>query len=239
MALFCRIIIGFLFAALLHAENNALLSKVPSVMDLQVDAELNATMSKSKHDNPNPEPKKQTSTVYQKKPTENFYRNFWSPTYHAQRLNYCTLDGKECGLAVASKFCKMMGYKKATKATIEYNVGLTYFISTKALCQGWRCNGFSLITCMQNFSHTPAQHYYYRLQNFAFPRYEHYRVDWCYQDGKGCGYKAAHSFCRRMGFMNAKSYKKQEHVQATKALGNQKLCFGEECEGFSSIICHR
>ncbi len=39
--------------------------------------------------------------------------------------------------------------------------------------------------------------------------------------------------------MNAELYKKQENVQATKAIGNQKLCFGDQCRGFSSITCYR
>ena len=30
-----------------------------------------------------------------------YYRNFWHPLYHGQRLNYCSLDGKACGLAYA------------------------------------------------------------------------------------------------------------------------------------------
>lgn len=170
---------------------------------------------------------------------QNFYRNFWSPTYHIQRLNYCTLDGKQCGLAVASQYCKMLGYEKASEEIIDYNVGLTNYFLIRAQCKGWNCNGFTLITCVGNFPHKPAKDYYYRLKRFVFPRFGHYRVDWCYENGQGCGQHAAHSFCRRMGFMNAHEYKKQEHVSATKAIGNHKLCFGKTCDGFSSITCYR
>jgi hypothetical protein len=170
---------------------------------------------------------------------ENFYRNFWNPTYHIQRLNYCSLDGQECGLAVATKYCKILGYEKADEAIIDYNVGLTNFISSKAQCRGWNCNGFTLITCVGKFSQKPTKNYVYRSQRFVFPRFDHYRIDWCYENGRGCGQRAAYSFCRRMGYMNAQYYKKQEHVSATKALGNHKLCFGDACDGFDSITCYR
>ncbi len=169
----------------------------------------------------------------------NFYRNFWNPTYHVQRLNYCMLDGKICGLSLANKYCQMMGYERANEAIIDYNVELTNYLLTNAQCRGWNCNGFTLITCVGNFSEKPPQNYYYRSQRFVFPRFGEYRVDWCYENGHGCGQRAAFSFCRRMGYMNAELYKKQENVQATKAIGNQKLCFGDQCRGFSSITCYR
>ena len=168
-----------------------------------------------------------------------YSRNFWSPAFNLQRLNYCTLDGNECGLAVANKYCKMMGYEQADEAIIDYNVGVTNYFSPNARCKGWGCNGFKLITCTGNFSHQPEKNYYYRSQRYVFPRFDQYRIDWCYENGKGCGQRAAYSFCRRMGYMNAQYYKKQEDVAATKALGNQKLCFGDECNGFSSITCYR
>ena len=132
-----------------------------------------------------------------------------------------------------------MGYEKSDKAIIDYNVGLTHFIFTQARCTGWTCNGFMLITCVGNFSHKPAENYYYRLQRFAFPQMDNYRVDWCNKHRQGCGRRAAYSFCRRMGYMSVKSYKKQAHIASSKALGNGKLCFGKDCNGFSQITCYR
>ena len=170
---------------------------------------------------------------------QQFFRDFWNPTFHTQRLNYCSPDGKECGLPVANKYCSMMGYERADKASIDYNIGLTNYLLSGAKCKGWRCNGFKLITCVGSFSHQSQKNYYYRSQRFVFPRFNHYRIDWCYENGRGCGKRAAYSFCRRMGYMNAQYFKKQDDVAATKALGNQKLCFGDECRGFDSITCYR
>lgn len=170
---------------------------------------------------------------------ENFYRNFWSPTYNIERLSYCSLGGKECGLPVANRYCRLMGYEKATKEIIDYNVGVSNYLLSRARCNGWSCNGFMLITCVGAFQHKPPQHYYYRSQRFAFPRFGHYRIDWCYENGKGCGKRAAYSFCRRMGYARVQHYKKEENIGATKAIGNRRLCFGKECSGFSTITCYR
>jgi hypothetical protein len=157
---------------------------------------------------------------------ENYYRNFWNPTFHGQRLNYCNFKG-QCGLPVACQYCKMMGYKEANKQIIANNVGLTNFILSKGQCKGWQCNGFKLIRCVGKINHKPPQQYYYTSRRFVFPRFENYRIDWCYVNGKGCGQRAAYSFCRRMGYAAAEKFKMEECVPATKALGNQRLCFGD------------
>ena len=173
------------------------------------------------------------------KNAHSFYRDIWQPTYHILRLNYCTLDGKECGLEVASRYCRMLGYNKADKQIIANNVGLTHFLNTKAKCKGWECDGFKMIRCVGNIDHEPPKLYHYRERRFAFPRMDHYRIAWCYENDKNCGREAAYSFCRRMGYLKANDYKKQSQIAATKALGNQKLCFGKACDGFEYITCYR
>ena len=137
-----------------------------------------------------------------------FYRNYWHPLYHGKRLNYCSLDGK-CGIAVASAYCRIMGYEGASQEIIANNV------------------------------HTPPLATYYRLRRYVYPRFNHYRVDWCYDGQKGCGRKAAFSFCRRMGYTDVRQYRMQTQVGAAEALGNQKLCFGNACKGFANIDCYR
>ncbi|CDZ78906.1 hypothetical protein BN59_03221 [Legionella massiliensis] len=169
----------------------------------------------------------------------NFYRNFWMPTYHGIQLSYCTVDGKTCGLAVATRYCQMMGYHRADQHVIEHNVGLTNYIGSTATCQGWRCNGFKTIRCVAELTHKPPKGYHYRYRKFVYPRFDYYRVDWCYDGKRGCGQRAAFSFCRRMGYLQTRRYQIEKGVAATKAIGNQKLCFGKECNAFKSIICYR
>lgn len=170
----------------------------------------------------------------------NFYRNFWLPTYHGIRLNYCSLDKQECGKPVATRYCRLMGYAYANQQIIDHNVGLTNFISTTQVqCKGWRCNGFKTIRCVAKLTHNPPKPYHYRFRQFVYPRFELYRVAWCYDGQRGCGKRAAFSFCRRMGYLQARRYTLQKKVAATQAIGNQKLCFGNECNAFGSITCYR
>lgn len=167
------------------------------------------------------------------------FRSFWHPTYQGERLDYCTVDGKECGKTVANRYCKMMGYESASQSVIAYNIGLTNFLSSKAQCKGWRCNGFMTIGCVTHLSHTPPKSYHYREKRYVVPHFDHYRVDWCYDKKKECGSRAAHSFCRRMGYMQAKHFAKETQVGATKTIGSQELCFGKQCEAFKLIVCYR
>ncbi|KTD65493.1 hypothetical protein [Legionella spiritensis] len=170
---------------------------------------------------------------------ENYYRTFWLPVYHGQRLAYCSMDSKTCGMAMATRYCQLMGYEKADHEIMDHNVGLTNYLGSPDRCVGWRCNGFKTIRCVGNVSRNPPQSYHYQLRRFVYPRFNHYRVDWCYDGEAGCGRKAAHSFCRRMGYLKARHYSIEREIYATKAIGNQKLCFGKECNAFREIDCYR
>lgn len=167
------------------------------------------------------------------------FRSFWHPTFQGERLDFCSFDGKECGKAVANKYCQMLGYDYASQNVIAYNVGLTNFLATRAQCKGWRCNGFLTIDCATGLSHVPPKPYHYREKRFAYPRFNDYRVDWCYDQHNGCGSRAANSFCSRMGFLQAKHFVKEAQISATKTIGSQELCFGNQCNAFKMIVCYR
>ncbi|MFI4962347.1 MAG: hypothetical protein ACHP6H_00670 [Legionellales bacterium] len=171
--------------------------------------------------------------------TNKAFRDFWHPTYLGQRLAYCTLDGKECGKAVANSYCQILGFDSASHYVIAHNVGLTNYLSTRARCTGWSCNGFMTIACVSGLSHNPPKPYHYREKTFENPRYANYRINWCYDRNNGCGMRAANSFCSRMGFLQAKQIVKEISVGATKTIGSQELCFGTQCHSFSSIVCYR
>jgi hypothetical protein len=173
------------------------------------------------------------------KSQSSFYRHYWHPFYHGQRLNYCQLDGKTCGLAVASAYCRMMGYDRADQAMIANNVGETRLLDHGAYCKGWECDGFKTIRCVGKIPDQPVRAYDYRLRRYVEPRFNHYRVDWCYDGQKGCGHQAAFSFCRRMGYTSVRNYRMETQLGATQTLGSQKLCFGNRCKGFGNIDCYR
>lgn len=167
------------------------------------------------------------------------FRNFWHPTYLGERLDYCTVDGKECGKIVADRYCQMLGYDYSSDNEIAYNIGLTHYLSTSSTCKGWRCNGFMTIVCATGLAHIPPKPYHYREKSFADPRFNDYRVDWCYDQKQGCGSRAANSFCSRMGYIQAKHFVKETQVSATKTIGSQELCFGNKCNAFKLIVCYR
>lgn len=171
--------------------------------------------------------------------TNHYYRSFWNPTYLGQRLDYCTDNQKKCGLPVAHHYCQMMGYQQADYQVIDLNIKLTHYLSSSKSCKGWDCNGFMLIRCRSDMNLAVKPSYAYRLKEFAFPRFNRQRVAWCYADEKQCGKRAATSFCRRMGYMQARHYKIDQQVSQTRALGNHRLCLGQNCAGFRSITCYR
>lgn len=170
---------------------------------------------------------------------DEIYRNFWHPEYHGQRLDYCAPKGKACGRAIANPWCKLMGYDYASQVIMAPNVGLTRYFGSTEKCTGWRCMGFMLIGCSRHISHNPPKSYHYREKSFVYPRMNHYRIDWCLTPQKGCGSKAANSFCKRMGYMKATHFVQDTTIAATKTVGNQALCFGKLCRGFTEIVCYR
>lgn len=166
------------------------------------------------------------------------FRTFWHPTFQGARLDYCSVDGKECGKAVANRYCQILGYDYASQNIIAYNIGLTHYLTTRVQCTGWRCNGFMSISCARNLSLAPKP-YHYQQKEFTHPRYNEFRVDWCYQRNQGCGAKAANSFCSRMGYLAAQRFVRESNVGATKAVGTEELCFGTQCKAFQTIVCER
>lgn len=166
-------------------------------------------------------------------------RAFWHPQYRGLHLAYCSYDKQQCGKSIADKYCQQMGYERSDRSVIANNIGLSNYLNTRLRCKGWECNGFALIDCYKKISHKPAAEYYYTKKRFHYPRFRGYRVDWCYDDGKQCGSKVAQSFCKRLGYMRSNQYRREKSVYASKTLGDRKLCFGSQCNGFEFIDCSR
>src|SRR3990167_9353712 len=131
---------------------------------------------------------------------QNYYRAFWYPQFHSESLDYCHCDRQTCGQSVANQYCHLMGYDRAISFKIAHNVGLTRYLQSSQHCKGWNCDGFKQIRCVAQHRHQPTKPYYFRKRVYVYPRYQHYRIAWCYQDHQGCGESAARSFCRRMGY---------------------------------------
>lgn len=167
------------------------------------------------------------------------YRSFWQPVYLGARLNYCDSTNQICGSKLADKYCKLMGYDKVLNNEIAYNLGYTHALPHKTHCNNLSCNGFKYINCMRSLVKSRPASYYYRQKLFVSPRWQHHRIDWCYTQRSGCGLKAANSFCKRVGFMKAKSFIKEQPLSCTKHIGSDQLCLGSTCSGFKTIVCYR
>ena len=165
-----------------------------------------------------------------------YSRAFWTPIVHGQRLDYCNSSSHVCGMPIANRFCKIMGYESAFNSSIDYNVGYTRHIDNAAICTGWRCHGWKVIRCKSRFQKkiTPT-----RAHIFNFPRMYWARVDYCYTKNHGCGQMAAYAFCRSMSYDHVLSFKKQANALSTCTLGEQRRCFGFKCNGFAQITCTR
>ena len=168
-------------------------------------------------------------------------RDFWFPVYQGQRLAYCLADEKTCGLPVASRYCRRLGYQRATRDGIDYNVGLANYLSSQGQerCTGWRCHGFKLITCEGGVASYDMGAYLQPEKVFNMPRLSDYPVAWCHDIAqKECGYKAAYSFCRRMGYHKPVHFTSKP-TAASRTLGDEALCFGRHCLAFKTITCRR
>ena len=165
-----------------------------------------------------------------------YYRTFWNPVVQGKRLDYCASSAKVCGLPIAASFCKIMGYDAVSQAEIDYNVGFTKHFDNAALCKGWNCHGWKLIRCKSHFKKKTDNTL---TKVFYYPRMHWARVDYCYMKGSGCGQRAAYAFCRSMSYEHVLSFKKQSHVLSTCTLGEQRRCFGNECDSFYQITCTR
>ena len=76
---------------------------------------------------------------------------------------------------------------------------------------------------------------------FPYPTSDGYRVDWCYDSGKGCGQTAANEFCKRQSMIQAVDFTQDPSVGkdgiVTKELGTGELCNNPNCDAFKSITC--
>ena len=168
-----------------------------------------------------------------------YFREFLHPSYYGHQLSWCNEPGKICGKAVADNYCQMMGYLRADRFRIAYDVGLTRYMGTNRLCGHYSCDGFQSISCLQRHDRNPPAPYHYRRYTFNYPRYDHHRIAWCYSDKGQCGRVAAHSYCRQVGYAKAIDYKKAIVSGITQRLGSKQLCIGSKCSAFKQITCYR
>jgi hypothetical protein len=78
-------------------------------------------------------------------------------------------------------------------------------------------------------------------KTYTNPKRGGYRVDWCHTWAKGCGKKAADTFCslNKKGAF-ALGFERAHNIGATtptKTIGSNQVCNKSFCDGFQSISC--
>ncbi len=80
-----------------------------------------------------------------------------------------------------------------------------------------------------------------RGQFFSEPKWNGYRLDWCYTAGAQCGVRAATEWCKRQGFAGATDFQDDPDVGKknirTIVLSNGGICTSTVCDSFKSITC--
>ncbi len=169
-----------------------------------------------------------------------YFRTFWAPTFQGEPLNFCTDRYRACGKKPAELFCQKMGYDHVARYLKASDVGFARDIQSNLICHHALCDSYKMIKCMAGkIENNNYYTYYAKKRKFYKPRYHGYRVAWCYSQGRGCGRKAAYSFCRRLGYMGASRYQRDLAIGISQAIGTEERCFGGHCKGFKYIICRR
>jgi hypothetical protein len=76
------------------------------------------------------------------------------------------------------------------------------------------------------------------FKTFRNPRYQGFRLDWCWTWAKHCGHKTANEFCRRQGYRRAVNWKAPViEISPTKMMGSGQLCTIGRCGSFEWITC--
>lgn len=84
------------------------------------------------------------------KPVEPYYyrfKKFVFPRFEHHRVDWCMEKNKACGKPAAYSFCRRMGYEQTKSYRQDKHVAATRTLGSQALCFGFKCRGFSEITC--------------------------------------------------------------------------------------------
>jgi hypothetical protein len=74
------------------------------------------------------------------------------------------------------------------------------------------------------------------VRNFFAPAIQGSRIDNCLSGKADCGKPAADAFCVKKGFTESILFQR-EAVSATRQLGSDAMCEGENCISFRRIKC--
>lgn len=160
---------------------------------------------------------------------------FAVPEYRGRRVARCLTKGNGCGQATADEFCRLQGFRSASKHERWRDAGPTIRLGNQQICEKRSCDALKNIQCSYNpASNDPG---YNREKEFLEPSYQGFPISRCLYKGEGCQQEAADEFCRISGYNRSTDWQLRESIGPTIRLGSRQLCNKRECDGFWNIIC--
>lgn len=80
------------------------------------------------------------------------------------------------------------------------------------------------------------------VRTFSNPQHQGYRLDYCQTFGQVCGERVAAQWCRSQGYEHASDWAIDRDLGdqlPTMTLDDDRVCRGNQCDGFASITCGR
>ncbi len=93
-------------------------------------------------------------------------RTFNYPRIGGAIVDHCVTWATNCGWAMAHRYCRRVGYQRATNFR-RFRPGTTYVVGSRRYCRGGHCTGFSSITCTRGFA--PQYRYKSRWDKIGGP----------------------------------------------------------------------
>lgn len=176
-------------------------------------------------------------------------KTFVQPKIGPNRLDWCLNWGSSCGEPAATAWCQTKGYAKSIDSEEDMDIGAsspTRLLASGAVCDQPYCDGFTFITCANGISPPPPPMPPPPLpppamkQLFFKPKYNGVRLDWCYEDGNGCGKQAADAWCDDQGFDEAIKFKIAPGIGPLKPtihIGSGETTLQPLANAFKTITC--
>jgi hypothetical protein len=142
-------------------------------------------------------------------------------------VDNCLNWGANCGKPAADQYCKSTGYPAGATTFATAKMQPTWVMGDNRACNVATCIGFTSIQCAQGAAATTASP---KLSNGYF-------ADQCLHWGTSCGKPAADQYCRSTGHPAGATTFTTANMQSTWVMGDNRVCNGPACVGFTSVQC--
>ncbi len=183
-------------------------------------------------------------------------KTFAKPKQGPYRVDWCYQWTAQCGQPAADRFCMSKGFAHSNDFVEAVNIGSltpTIVQASGQVCNGPDCDGFTYITCEK--PDLPAPPLPMPLPGpplggggygggdtrlYFKPKIGGLRLNYCSENGSGCGQDAADAYCDMKGYQDASDFTQSPPLPPnvkTRFIGSGQKCYGPACYAFQSIEC--